>query len=349
MQRFDYRRESSAESAARTLSAALGEGGFFAPGGPHTPLRQRAQLIAGGTNMTDYMTLDVVQPQMLLDINPLAARHSRIDVTPKGLRLGALVRMSQAEDHPAICAEYPVIRETLMLAASRQIRNMASLGGNVLQRTRCEYFRERSWPCNKRLPGSGCAAMEGINRQHAILGTSDRCIAAYPGDFAQALIALDAIVETVGATGSRRFAFAKLHQLPGDKPEIETTLAPDEIITAIEVPAGPWTRRSHYVKVRDRESYQFALTSAAVALHMDGEIVREARIALGGVATIPWRAREAEQLLTGKVLDVALAEKAAAAAFAGAQVRAHNAFKVPTGKQTLIRALMETREMEVRA
>jgi xanthine dehydrogenase YagS FAD-binding subunit len=298
--------------------------------------------------MTDYMTLDVVQPQLLLDINGLSAQHSRIEVTEQSLRFGALVRMAQAEDHPTVRAEYPVIYETLLLAASRQIRNMASLGGNVLQRTRCEYFRERSWACNKRAPGSGCAAMDGLNRQHAILGTSDRCIAAYPGDFAQALIALDATVETVSASGSRRFGFDKLHQLPGDTPEIETTLAPDEVIIAIEVPAGPWTRRSHYVKVRDRESYEFAVASAAVALQMDRELVREARIALGGVATVPWRAREAEEILKGKVLNVALAEKAASAAFADARVRAHNAFKVTTGKQTLIRALMETQAMEVR-
>jgi xanthine dehydrogenase YagS FAD-binding subunit len=348
MQRFDYRRETSAESAARVLGAALSEGGFFAPGGPHTPARQRAQLIAGGTNMTDYMTLDVVQPQLLLDINALAAAHSQIEANADGLRLGALVRMAQAEDHPTIRADYPVIYETLQLAASRQIRNMASLGGNVLQRTRCEYFRERSWACNKRAPGSGCAAMEGFNRQHAILGTSDRCIAAYPGDFAQALVALDATVETVSASGPRRFAFEKMHLWPASTPERETTLAADEVIVGFEIPAGPWCRRSHYVKVRDRESYQFALASSAVALHMDGDTVREARIALGGVATVPWRAREAEQLLNGKVLDVTLAERAAAAAFAGAKVRAHNAFKVALGKQTLVRALMEAQAMEVR-
>jgi xanthine dehydrogenase YagS FAD-binding subunit len=299
--------------------------------------------------MTDYMTLDVVQPQLLIDINGLAAGHSRIEADTQKLRLGALVRMSQAEDHPMIRAEYPVIYETLQLAASRQIRNMASLGGNVLQRTRCEYFRERSWPCNKRNPGSGCAAMEGLNRQHAILGTSDRCIATYPGDFAQALIALDAVVETVSASETRRFAFEKLHRPPGNTPEIETTLAPDEVITAIEVPAGPWTRRSHYVKVRDRESYEFAITSAAVALNMDGDIVRDVRIALGGVATVPWRAREAEQLLKGKKLDAETMEKAAGAAFEGASVRVHNAFKVSAGKQTLVRALLETREMEVRS
>jgi xanthine dehydrogenase YagS FAD-binding subunit len=190
--------------------------------------------------------------------------------------------------------------------------------------------------------------MDGINRQHAILGTSERCIAAYPGDFAQALIALGATVETVSVSGSRRLPFEKLHQLPGDTPEIETTLAPDEVIIAIEVPAGPWTRRSHYVKVRDRESYQFAIASAAVALHLEGEVVREARVALGGVATVPWRAREAEQVLKGKVLDAALAEQAASAAFADARVRAHNAFKVNAGKQTLVRALLEAQSMEVR-
>jgi xanthine dehydrogenase YagS FAD-binding subunit len=349
MQRFEYRRETSAEGAARVLSAALAEGGFFAPEGPRTPARQRAQLIAGGTNMTDYMTLDVVQPQLLIDINGLAAGHSSIEASPQRLRLGALVRMAQAEDHPTIRADYPVICETLQLAASRQIRNMATLGGNVLQRTRCEYFRERSWACNKRNPGSGCAAMDGLNRQHAILGTSDRCIAVYPGDFAQALIALDAVIETVSASQTRRFAFEKLHRLPASTPEIETTLAPDEVITAIEVPAGPWTRRSHYVKVRDRESYEFAIASAAVALNLDGEVVRDVRIALGGVATVPWRAREAEDVLKGQVLDDAAAGKAAAVAFEGARVRAHNAFKVRTGKQTLIRALLETRNMEVRS
>jgi xanthine dehydrogenase YagS FAD-binding subunit len=348
MQRFEYRRETSPESAAGALKSALSES-RYAPEGPRTPARQRAQLIAGGTNMTDYMTLDVVQPQLLFDINQLAKGHSSIDVGAERLRLGALVRMSQAEDHPAVRAQYPVIYETLLLAASRQIRNMASLGGNVLQRTRCEYFRERSWPCNRREPGSGCAALEGINREHAVLGTSERCIATYPGDFAQALVALDAIVETVSASGARRFAFEKLHCLPGDTPEIETTLDADEVITAIEIPAGPWTRRSHYVKVRDRASYQFALTSAAVALQLEGNTVREARIALGGVATVPWRAREAEAVLKGKVLDPASAERAADVAFADAKPRGHNAFKVQTGKQTLVRALMETQAMEVQS
>jgi xanthine dehydrogenase YagS FAD-binding subunit len=299
--------------------------------------------------MTDYMALDVVRPAVLIDINRLpGSRYREIEAGPAGLRFGALVRMAEAEDHPVVRRQYPVINDTLKLAATRQIRNMASLGGNLLQRTRCEYFRETSWPCNKRDPGSGCAAIDGINRQHALLGISGHCIAAYAGDFAQALIALDAKVETVGAAGgARTINFADLHRQPGDMPQIETILEPGELITFILVPAGPWTRRSRYVKIRDRQSYQFALTAAAVALDLDGDRVREARIALGGVAAVPWRAHEAEAALRGQILDEAAATKAADAAFAGARTRPHNAFKVPIGKETVIRALLETKAMEV--
>ncbi len=320
------------------------------PAPPGTPSALfPGQFIAGGTNMVDYMALGVVRPELLIDLNRLpAARYGRIEVGPQGVRFGALVRMAQAEDHPVVRSRYPVIRDTLMLAATRQIRNMASLGGNVLQRTRCEYFRETSWPCNKRDPGSGCAAMGGFNRQHAILGISDACVATYAGDFAQALIALDASVETMGGpNGGRRIRFADLHRRPGDTPQLETILAPGELIIFIDVPAGPWTARSRYVKVRDRESYQFALTAAAVALDLDGETVREARIALGGVATVPWRAHEAEAVLRGQILDQAIAEKAADAAFAGARTAPLNAFKVPIGKQTVVRALLETKAMKV--
>jgi len=332
MKQFEYQREATLEA---TLEAARGR-------------KADARFIAGGTNLTDYMTLGVARPDILVDINELQGRLGGIDSNRERLRLGALVRMAEAEDHPTIARDYPVIRQTLLLAASRQIRNMASLGGNVLQRTRCEYFRETSWPCNKRRPGSGCAALEGINRQHAILGTSNQCIAAYPGDFAQALIALEATVETVGGpSGPRSFPFQELHQLPGDTPHVETSLAPGELITCYNVPAGPWTRRSCYVKVRDRESYQFALTSAAVALHLEGDTVREARIALGGVATIPWRAREAEAALEGRTLTEGLAARAAEAAFAGACPRKHNAFKIPIGRETLVRALLQARQMEV--
>jgi xanthine dehydrogenase YagS FAD-binding subunit len=286
---------------------------------------------------------------VLIDFNRLPREsHARIESRATGLRLGALVRMAEAEDHPLIRSRYPLIRDTLVLAASRQIRNMASLGGNILQRTRCEYYREASWPCNKRVPGSGCAALEGINRQHALLGTSEHCIATYAGDFAQALIALDASVQTLGGpSGGRRIAFADLHRPPGTTPHIETNLAPGELITFIEVPSGPWTVRSRYVKVRDRQSYQFAVTAAAVALHLEGNTVREARIALGGVASVPWRARESEEVLKGKILDEALATKAADAAFRGARARGQNAFKIPVGKQTLVRALLEAQAMQV--
>ncbi|SFQ17444.1 xanthine dehydrogenase YagS FAD-binding subunit [Mesorhizobium sp. NFR06] len=312
------------------------------------PTRANAQFIAGGTNLADYMKLGVAEPARLLDLNRLKDPSLRqIRVTDDGIRFGALVRMGEAADHRDVKQRYPVIADSLRLAASGQIRNMASLAGNVLQRTRCEYFRETSWHCNKRAPGSGCAAMEGFNRQHAVLGTSDACIATYHGDFAQALIALDAVIHAEGSRGTRKIPFAMLHRQPGETPHMETDLAADEIISAIEVPAMPWARRSLYLKIRDRESYAFALASAAVALDLDGETVREARIALGGVATVPWRARAAEQSLQGKRLDDASAGAAADAAFAQAQPRKHNAFKIELGKRTLVRALLETRNMKV--
>jgi xanthine dehydrogenase YagS FAD-binding subunit len=316
---------------------------------PERAVKAGGQFIAGGTTMTDLMKLDVMRPEKLVDINPLAnSRAGQIEVTDSGIRFGALVRMAQAEAHPAVRSSYPVIADSLKLAASQQIRTMASLAGNVLQRTRCEYFREVSWPCNKRVPGSGCSAIGGVNRQHAVLGTSGDCIASYPGDFAQALIALDAIVETTGGTkGLRLIPFAELHRPPGNTPHIETVLEPGELITAIQVPAGPWTRRSRYLKIRDRDSYAFALSSAAVALDMDGDTVRQARIALGGIASVPWRTMEAEAALRGKRLDEASATAAAEAALAGAKPQEHNAFKVPLAKQTLIRALLETQRMEI--
>jgi xanthine dehydrogenase YagS FAD-binding subunit len=313
-----------------------------------TAADQPVQFLAGGTNMSDYMRLEVLRPERVVDITRLdRQRFGQIESSPQGLRIGALVRMSEAEDHPVITRDYPLIRDTLYLAASRQIRNMATLGGNPLQRTRCEYFREVSFPCNKRKPGSGCSALDGVNRGHAILGTSDACIATYPGDFAQALIAFDATIETLGPNGKRTIPFAKLHRMPGDSPHLETTLEPGELITFINVPAGPWTMRSRYVKVRDRTSYQFALASAAVALDLNGDAVRSARIALGGVATVPWRSTEAEQSLHGKPLNEQTAHAAAEIAFADAKPREHNRFKVALGKQTLTRALLETRDMKV--
>lgn len=313
------------------------------------PTAAGAQFLAGGTTMLDLMKLNVMAPEALVDIGALADEGLRsIEVSSKGLRLGALVRMAEAADHPQIRADYPVVAQSLTLAASQQLRNMASLGGNVLQRTRCSYFRDTSWAaCNKRAPGSGCAAMEGVNRPHAVLGVSEHCIAAYPGDLAQALIALEAIVHTRGPNGARAIAFGDLHRQPADRPDVETVLSPGELIVGIEVPAKAWFRRSLYLKIRDRESYEFALASAAVALDMDGDRVREARIALGGVATVPWRAREAERALIGVRLDEGAATAAAEAAFVTAQARQHNRFKIDLGKRTLVRALLSAAAMEL--
>ena len=340
MRPFSYTRPASAEAAVAAAAKAGANRSTTAEGA--------ASYLAGGTTLLDLMKLDVMRPAAIVDINPLQRGHDQIRADANGLHLGALVRMATAADHPTVVRDYPVVAQSLALAASSQLRNMASLGGNALQRTRCSYFRDTSWAaCNKRNPGSGCAAAGGFNRLHAVLGTSDQCIASYPGDFAQALIALDAVVEVEGPQGRRMLPFAKLHMPPGDTPEIETTLASGELITAYHLPALPWARRSMYLKVRDRQSYAFAMASAAVALDMAKGVVNEARIGLGGVATVPWRAREAEVVLKGQKLDEDVAMRAADAAFADAHTYEHNAFKVPLGKQTVVRALLATASMEV--
>jgi xanthine dehydrogenase YagS FAD-binding subunit len=309
----------------------------------------RSQYIAGGTTLVDLMKLDVMRPELVTDINQLEHTPSGlIEFGPKGLWLGALVRMATAAGHPDIRKNFPVVAQSLELAASPQIRNMATLGGNVLQRTRCTYFRDTSYSaCNKRAPGSGCAALQGFNRAHAVLGTSDNCIASYAGDFAHALVALDAQVDVAGVKGSRIIPFAKLHRLPGDSPQLESNLNPGELITAFQIPPTPWAKRSLFLKIRDRESYEFALASAAVAVDLDGETAREVRIALGGVSTLPWRAQEAEALLKGKRLDDTALNAAAEKAFAQAHPMTHNAFKVELGKRTLKRALRQAAEMEI--
>ena len=305
------------------------------------------QFLAGGTTLLDLMKLDVMHPERLIDINGLSARHAEIRASASDLRLGGLARMSDVAGRAAVRRDYPIIAQSLEMAASPQLRNMATLSGNVLQRTRCPYFRDVTWKaCNKRNPGSGCAAMDGVNRRHAVLGVSDRCIAAYPGDFAQALIALDATVEILGPAGAITLPFAELHREPGTTPHIETRLAPGALITAFTVPAGPWTRRSLYLKIRDRESYEFALASAAVALDLQEGVVKTVRIALGGVATRPWRAHEAEDLLIGHPIDRARAYEAARAAFATAQPREGNRFKMELGRRALVRALMQAAAME---
>jgi xanthine dehydrogenase YagS FAD-binding subunit len=310
---------------------------------------ENASYLAGGTTLVDLMKLDVMQPGALIDVNALARTQlGHIELGRNGLRLGALVRMAEASDHPEIREHYPVIAQSLQLAASQQIRNMASLGGNVLQRTRCTYFRDVAYAqCNKRIPGSGCAAIGGFNRWHAVLGTGDHCIATYAGDFAQALIALDAAVELAGPNETRTIPFAALHRKPGDTPDKETTLRPGEMIISFLIPAGPWTRRSLYLKVRDRESYEFALASAAIAIDQQDRMVRNARIALGGVATVPWRATEAEALLRGKSINEENATRAADVAFASAKGYGHNNFKIELGKRTLRRALLQAAALEI--
>lgn len=337
MRPFVYRRAASLADAVR---AAAGRG--------VPPTMAAAQYLAGGTTLLDLMKLDVMRPEVLVDINRLDPAGTRIERRADGLRLGAFVTMAAAAEHAEIRRNYPVVAQSLALAASPQLRNMATLGGNVLQRTRCNYFRDPSWgACNKRAPGTGCAALDGVNRKHAVLGVSDHCIAAYPGDFAQALVALDAAVEIIGPGGARIIRFEELHRLPGDTPHVETVLTPGELITGFRLPIAPWIRRSLYLKVRDRQSYEFALASAAVALDLADGRVREARIALGGVATKPWRARAAETALAGQVLDETSARRAAAAAFAGTRTHGDNDYKPELGRRTLVRALLEAAQLSI--
>ena len=336
MRPFRYQRAADVPSAVQALAAAAAA---------NNPLT-KAQPLAGGTTLVDLMKLDVMRPDTVVDINPLAGAWSAVALEGEGLRLGALARMSDVAANPEIQQNYPVIADSLKLAASPQLRNMATLGGNVLQRTRCSYFRDVNYDaCNKRDPGTGCAALEGFNRSHAVLGTSDQCIATYPGDFAQALIALDATVELAGKSGNRTLPFAQLHKPPGETPQIETTLAAGELISGFVIQRR-WPR-SVYLKVRDRQSYEFALASAAIALDVQDGTIKDARIALGGVATLPWRAREAEALIKGQKFDDELARHVADAAFSGAVAKRHNEFKIALGKRVLARALHQAATMEI--
>jgi len=305
-----------------------------------------AQFLAGGTTLIDLMKLNILTPTRVVGIDALRAGNDSIDSGAAGLRLGAFATMSAAAEHRAVVEGYPVIAQSLQLAASAQLRNMATLGGNVLQKTRCTYYRDASFSaCNKRNPGSGCAALQGVNRNHAILGVDDTCISQYPGDFAVALIALEARVELRGPKGPRLIPFASLHTPLNRQPHIETTLRPGEIITAFFVSPGAWNRRSVYLKVRDRASYEFAIASAAVALDLEGERVRTARIGLGGMAYRPWRAAEAEEVLTGKPLTEGSAQAAAAAALTSARTHGYNDYKPELARRTLVRALLQAQSM----
>jgi xanthine dehydrogenase YagS FAD-binding subunit len=295
-------------------------------------------FIAGGTTMVDLMKLEVLTPEQLVDITQLPMRG--IELGADGLRIGAMERMSDVAAHPAVSANYPVVAESLLKSASPQIRNMASIGGNLLQRTRCGYFRDISTPCNKREPGSGCSAFDGENRTHAIFGTSALCVATHPSDLAVALVALDAELRLESGAGGRVIKLDDFYLLPGETPEKENVLAPGELITEVRIPRLDWARKSTYLKVRDRESYEFALTSAAVALNIDGDQIREARVAVGGVGTKPWRLPAVAQSLVGKSVNRETFTQAAALAAEGAKPLRHNRYKIELVQRTITRALM---------
>ena len=295
-------------------------------------------FLAGGTTEVDLTRQDVLRPELLVDINDLPL-DDVADLPDGGLRIGALARMSDVAGTAGVLARFPVISQALLLGASAQLRNMASMGGNLCQRVRCAYFRDTTWPCNKRDPGSGCAAIDGFHRGHAVLGTSDKCIATHPSDVAVALAALDAVVHTRGPSGERAIGIDDFFLLPGDTPDREHPLQHGELITAIEVPAAPVARRSVYLKFRDRQSYEFALASVAAAIRVEDGTVAEVRLALGGVATKPWRARRAEASLLGQPADEGSFAAAARQELAQATPRQQNAFKVELAQRAIVRAL----------
>lgn len=299
-----------------------------------------AAFLAGGTTQIDLMKEDVLHPSRLIDINDLPL--ARIVVKAGGgVMIGAMVRNSDLAHSALIRESYPVLSEALLSGASAQLRNMATTAGNLMQRTRCPYFRDTATPCNKRVPGSGCPAREGYNRTHAIFGASEQCVAVHPSDMCVAMAALDAIVHTRGPRGARAIPIAEFHRLPGSHPEQDTILQHGELITEVELPASQFAGRSHYVKVRDRASYAFALVSAAVALHIEGNTIRAARVVLGSVAHKPWRSEAAEAVLIGAPATGTTFAAAGEAAVRDAQVLTHNAYKVALARNAVIRALTD--------
>ena len=315
----------------RDLSAALALGAQS--GRNDAP----AEYIAGGTDMVQLLQEYVRRPDRLVSLAGLL--DDSIDVGPQGLRLGAAATMAEVAAHLGVVEQFPLISEALLNSASPQVRNQATMGGNLLQRTRCPYFRDVAFAaCNKRIPGSGCAALDAENRWHAVLGTSDNCIAVHPSDLAVALVALDAAVEIRGADGNRSVPLSELHRLPGDTPHLETVLGPGEVIAAITVPANAAGLRSYYLKVRDRASFEFAVVSAAVAIDVADGRIRQARVALGGVGTKPWRVPAAEAALSGSSLDPAALRSAAALAANGARGRGRNDFKIELMQRAIVRA-----------
>ena len=329
MKAFAFERVAAPEEAARFVAA-----------------RRDAMFLAGGTTLVDLMKVDVLTPDTVVDVRPLGLSH--IDVSDEAITIGAAVTNSQLAWHPVVRDRFPVLSEAILSGATTQIRNMATVGGNILQRTRCPYFRDIHALCNRRQPGSGCDALDGFNRGHAVLGVSEQCIATHPSDMCVAMIILDAEVHTMRPDGTTRsIPFAEFHRAPGDTPHVEVVLDHGELITHIVIPHLSAARRSHYLKVRDRASYEFALASAAVVLDLDGDTIREARLGLGGIATKPWRATEAEQSLTGREASDETFRSAAEIALAGAVAREHNHFKIELAKRTIVRAFANAREAKV--
>jgi xanthine dehydrogenase YagS FAD-binding subunit len=331
MNPFAYTRPTDANQAVSTISG-----------------HPESKFLGGGTNLVDLMKMGVETPAQLIDINRLPL--AQIEQIPDGgLRLGGLARNSDVANHELVRRQYPVLSQALESGASPQLRNMATVGGNLMQRTRCYYFYDPAFPqCNKRNPGSGCGAVDGFNRIHAILGQSAQCIATHPSDMCVALAALDAIVRVSGPKGERQIVFAEFHRLPGMTPNVDTNLNPDELITAVDLPNLPFSARSSYLKVRDRASYAFALVSVAAILDIDASgAIKEARIALGGVAHKPWRATKAEQALVGKKPEEASFRAAAEAELAAAKGYKHNSFKIELAKRSITRALATTAAIQI--
>ncbi len=322
MRPFKYTRASDAGAAAQAVAA-----------------NPNAKFLAGGTNILDLMKEDVERPNELIDLTRL--KLAEIKSAGGGVSIGALAKNSETANHPLIRKNYPLLTQAIVAGASGQLRNMATNGGNLMQRTRCQYFYDTAMPCNKREPGTGCGALEGLNRIHAIFGWSEKCVATYPGDMANALYALDAVVRVRGTNGRERtIPVGEFHRLPGDTPEEDNNLARGELITAVELPKSSFAKNSYYLKVRDRASYAFALVAVAAALELDGGTIRQARVVLGGVAHKPWRSREAEAALVGKSASEESFRRAGAAALAGAKPLAHNAYKVELGERAVVRALL---------
>jgi xanthine dehydrogenase YagS FAD-binding subunit len=327
MNRFGYHR-------ASTVDEAL-----------HLAQEPGAAFIGGGTNLLDLMKGGVMTPATLIDVSRLPLREIA-DLPGGGLRIGAMALNTDAANHPLVRQRYPLLTQALLAGASQQLRNMATVGGNLLQRTRCYYFYDTGFSrCNKRMPGSGCDALEGFNRNHAILGASNACIATHPSDMCVALAALRAVVLVRGANGERRIDMQDFHRLPGDTPQRDTNLNPGELITAIELPRSGFDRHAHYLKVRDRASYAFALVSVAAGLQIENGIVRDAALALGGVAHKPWRLPRADAALIGQPLTEQGMQSAADILLEGAQPREHNRFKVALARRAIVRALGRAGEM----